>query len=433
MTPAIDVPPLARIAGHPRVRAQYLLETAGDPARAAAVMAGEQSSGTFTKLAQETPALIERCGARVESLQEIDGLPAASLPVHGRYAGPTRRAVVEISWGMDNFGASLPNLVATVAGNLFELKEVAGLRLLDLDLPDAFALRYAPPAFGAAGTRRLAQVARGPLIGTIIKPSVGLSPEQTAQNVAALCEGGIDFIKDDELQSDGAHCPFEARVAAVMAVIDGHAQRTGKKPMYAFNITGDLDQMRRRHDIVLAHGGTCVMVSLNSVGLVGVHALRGHAQLPIHGHRNGWGYLSRHPALGFEYAAWHKLWRLAGVDHMHVNGLRNKFSETDDSVIRSARACMTPLFDPPHPGFQAMPVFSSGQWAGQAFDTYAQLRCTDLIYAAGGGIVAHPGGIAAGVDSIRIAWQAAEQGVPIEQAAREHKALAQAIAFFGKA
>ena len=67
-------------------------------------------------------------------------------------------------------------------------------------------------------------------------------------------------------------------------------------------------------------------------------ALRRHARLPIHAHRNGWGALSRHPALGFDYVAWSMIWRLAGADHMHVNGLRNKFCEADDSVIASARS-----------------------------------------------------------------------------------------------
>ena len=97
--------------------------------------------------------------------------------------------------------------------------------------------------------------------------------------------------------------------------------------MYAFNLTGDIDEIRRRHDFVAARGGSCVMASLNSVGLAGILALRRTASLPIHAHRNGWGYLSRDPLLGWSYAAWSKIWRLAGVDHMHVNGLANKFSE----------------------------------------------------------------------------------------------------------
>ena len=122
-----------------------------------------------------------------------------------------------------------------------------------------------------------------------------MAPEETADLVEVLCEAGIDFIKDDELQADGPHCPFEARARAVMRVINDHAERTGKKVMFAFNITGELDEMRRRHDLVRGLGGTCVMASLNSVGLVGMIELRRFSQLPIHAHRNGWGYLSRQP------------------------------------------------------------------------------------------------------------------------------------------
>jgi ribulose-bisphosphate carboxylase large chain len=419
-----------RAASTQRVRATYWLQTTGDPERVAAVMAGEQSTGTFTRLPYETVELMERCAAVVERVVALGESASACLPVDGRHPGPCREATVELSWSQDNFGVSLPNLLATVAGNLFELREVTGLRLLALQLPDAYADRYPGPQFGVEGTRRLAGVERGPLIGTIIKPSVGLSPRQTAAIVRELCEGGIDFIKDDELQADGPHCPFDARVSAVMDVIGEHAVRTGKTVMYAFNITDEIDAMLRHHDSVVQHGGTCVMVSLNSVGLAGVSQLRKHARLPIHGHRNGWGYLNRSPGLGFDYAAWQTFWRVAGVDHLHVNGLRNKFSEADESVIRSARACLTPLFPPPRPGFEVMPVFSSGQWAEQAFDTYRALGRTDLIYACGGGIAAHPGGIAAGVESIRFAWAEAERGHSLEQAMGRNAALRQAVEFF---
>src|SRR4029453_2441120 len=120
---------------------------------------------------------------------------------------------------------------------------------------------------------------------------------------------------------------------------------TGKKAMFAFNLTGDLDQMRRRHDLLLAHGATCLMASLNSVGLVGMIELARFSQLPIPAHRNGRGYLSRHPLLGWSYVAWQKIWRLAGVDHMHVNGLQSKFTESDGSGIASAPACLPPLFE----------------------------------------------------------------------------------------
>ncbi|MEX3949799.1 ribulose-bisphosphate carboxylase large subunit family protein [Paraburkholderia sp. EG287B] len=410
-----------------RIHATYWLETGDDPRRAADVIAGEQSSGTFVALPNETPELKARSGARVERLDVLEAVDAPSLP-GGMRSDRYTRCTLELSWPIANFGASLPNLMSTIAGNLFELRQVSGLRLTGLRLPESFAAAYPGPAFGIEGTRRLTGVAHGPLIGTIIKPSVGLSPAETAQQVRELVQGGIDFIKDDELQADGSHCPFDERVKAVMRVVNEHAERTGKKAMVAFNLTGDLDQMRRRHDLVLAHGGTCVMAVLNSVGIVGLQELRRHSQLPIHAHRAGWGYLSRSPALGWDYAPWQMIWRLAGADHMHVNGLRNKFSEPDDSVIAAARAVLAPVMaSAPMP---AMPVFSSGQTGLQAADTYAALGCADLIHTAGGGIFGHPQGVATGVDALREAWCAAIEGVPLEQHAQRHPSLRAALGFW---
>jgi ribulose-bisphosphate carboxylase large chain len=400
------------IAGPVRIEADYLIETPVDPRLAADTMAGEQSSGTFVAVPGETPELKQRAAARVERIDLLDAVAAPSLPVARPVTadGPWQRARVTLSWPTENIGASLPNLLTAVAGNLWELRQLTGLRLLDLRLPEAFASAYAGPKFGVAGTRKLAGVEGRPLIGTIIKPSVGLDPIETANLVATLCEAGIDFIKDDELQSDGSYCPFDQRVRAVMRVVNDHAELTGKKVMIAFNLTGEIDQMRRRHDLVLAEGGTCVMASINSVGLAGMIELGRHTQLPVHAHRNGWGALTRHPALGWDYTAWQKIWRLAGADHMHVNGICNKFSETDDSVVTSARAALTPMFA--HKPCIAMPVFSSGQAAAQAAPTWRAVGSTDLIFAAGGGILAHPGGPAAGLADLRAAWDAAIAGKP---------------------
>ena len=411
-----------------RIHASYWLETGDDPQRAAEAIAGEQSSGTFLALANETPELKARSGACIERLQVLETVKQPSLPGHYKPGSVFSRCALELSWPLANIGPSLPNLLATIAGNLFELRQVSGLRITGLQLPPSFAAAYPGPAFGVAGTRRLAGVATGPLIGTIIKPSVGLDAAQTAAEVQKLVDGGIDFIKDDELQADGPNCPFDDRLRAVMRVINNHAQRTGKQVMFAFNLTGELDEMKRRHDLVLAQGGTCVMASLNSIGLVGLRELRRHAQLPIHAHRNGWGYLSRHPALGWDYAPWQQLWRLAGADHLHVNGLANKFSEDDASVVAAARAVLSPLWaDAP---MAAMPVFSSGQTGLVAAATHAAAGGTDLIFAAGGGIFGHPAGVAAGVAALRQAWAAAVAGVPLHTHAAQHPELRAAMGFW---
>jgi ribulose-bisphosphate carboxylase large chain len=453
-----------------RIQARYWIETAYPLDVAAATMAGEQSTGTFIRVPGETDELRERFAARVEKIVELgeverpslpgSGLPEASASAragggadamsgagaaipgvgpaaaskHSAPASPIRRAAeVTLSWPLHNLGTSLPNLLATIAGNLWELKPFSGMRLLDVKLPPAFLQAYRGPQFGVAGTRKLTGVHSRPLIGTIIKPSIGLSPQATAAQVKVLVEAGIDFIKDDELQADGPLCPFDERLRAVMKVINAHADRTGKKVMYAANITGEIDEMRRRHDLVVAERGTCVMVSMNSIGLPALKVLREHAQVAIHGHRNGWGLLGRSPAIGMSFVAYQKFWRLAGIDHTHVNGLRNKFCEDDASVIASARECLTPMFEVHGRGCEIMPVFSSGQTARQAADTYRSLGSLDLIHAAGGGIMGHPNGVAAGVRSLREAWEAAVAGISLDEYARSHPDLKASLEGFTQA
>lgn len=414
-----------------RIEADYLIETAIDPRKAAEIMAGEQSSGTFRAVPGETPELKARAAARVERLDLLDDVATPTLPGATAAVGEHpkwQRARVTLSWPIDNIGPSLPNLIATIAGNLFELQPLSGVRLLDVRLPSAFADHYPGPKFGIAGTRKLAGVQDRPLIGTIIKPSVGLSPQDTGALVAQLCAGGIDFIKDDELQADGPACPFEDRVRAVMQAVNEAADKSGKKVMVAFNLTGEVDEMRRRHDVVRDQGGTCVMATLNAVGMSGMIALGRHSELPIHAHRAGWGAMTREPMLGWSYAAWSKLWRLAGADHMHVNGLDNKFSEDNDSVVASARSLVDPMFTAAP--MCAVPVFSSGQTIRQAAGTLKAANSPDLIVTAGGGIVAHPGGVAAGVLAMRQAWDAALQGIDIARYSKAHSELAVALAAY---
>lgn len=413
--------------------AKYLIETSHPVEFAAEMIAGEQSSGTFIAVPGETEELKSRARARVTNITPLESTGSPSLPgsrpPKNQTGGKYQRAEVTIEFPFDNIGANLPTLVATICGNLYELAELSGVKLLDVQLPDEFSQRYPGPQFGIAGTRRLAGVQNRPLIGTIVKPSVGLSPDQTADLVRTLGEAGIDFMKDDELQADSPGCPFEERVTAVMRVVNELADRTGKKIMFAFNVTDDLEAMLRHQDEVVAAGGTCVMVSLHSVGFAAFAEFRRLCQLPIHGHRNGWGMYGRHPLLGVEFTAWQKLWRLAGADHLHVNGLQNKFCESDESVTRSIKACLAPMF---RADDAAMPVVSSGQWGGQAPETYRRAETSDLIYLAGGGIMAHPLGPAAGLRGLQQAWEAAMQGVPLGDYANTHPELKQAIVKFGK-
>ncbi|HUD34440.1 MAG TPA: RuBisCO large subunit C-terminal-like domain-containing protein, partial [Variovorax sp.] len=264
----------------PEFTAKYFVETSVPIEKAAETIAGEQSSGTFMSLPGETDALKQRSRARVV---RIDPLPPVLEPSltsafveRRQHKSVFSRAEIEIAFPIDNVGPNLSSLLETAAGNLFELGEVTGMRLLDIDLPESYARQFVGPQFGIPGTRELTGVHGRPIIGTIIKPSIGLTPEQTAEIVDSLCAADIDFIKDDELLADPPYAPFSKRLAAVMPVIQRHADRMGRKPMYAINISGSIDEMLRRHDEVLEAGGTCVMVSVNWVGFSGVEHLRRH-------------------------------------------------------------------------------------------------------------------------------------------------------------
>ena len=411
-----------------RIKAKYFIETPYEVEAAAQVLAGEQSSGTFVAVPGETAELKERFAARVEAIESLGMVDEPAIPGAKAIKGKYNRAMIEVSWSIENFGYNLPVLVSTLQGNLYEITQFTGLKLMDLEVPQSYQEHFEGPRFGIAGCRNLTMVHDRPLIGTIIKPSIGLSPRQTAEMVKTLAEAGIDFIKDDELQSSAANSPFNDRVDTVMEVINRHADATGKKVMYAFNISDEMDAMQRKYEKIVASGGTCAMVSLNSVGISGTKKICDHGTLSIHGHRNGWGMLNRHPLLGIEFAAYQKLWRLAGVDQIHVNGIQNKFWESDDSVVRSIEACLTPFLG----GYSVLPVVSSGQWGGQAPETYRRTKTIDLLYMAGGGIMAHPQGPAAGVIALQQAWKAAVDGLTVEEAAKQYEEFGKAVEKFGK-
>ncbi|MDQ8726868.1 ribulose-bisphosphate carboxylase large subunit family protein [Bradyrhizobium sp. LHD-71] len=416
-----------------RFNATYLIETPLDLVKVADIMAGEQSCGTFARVEGETDLLRERARATVTAIEELVPSPAPSLPnawlARRRTSGPYRRARVTISFPIENVGVNLATLAAVVAGNLYDLGEVTGLRLDTITLPFEFRRRFARPAHGIVGTRKLTGVAQGPLVGSIIKPNVGLSSNDTAALVARLCAAGLDFIKDDEVCADPAHAPLAERIPAVMAAVRRHQDATGKAVMVAFNITDETDAMRRHADAIAREHGTCAMVSLNWCGFSAVETLRRSTDLVLHGHRNGFGAFSRHPLLGISFQAYQTLWRLAGVDHMHVHGVQGKFAQDDEEVASSARDCVTPLTG----GFddRVLPAFSSGQWAGTAHATFDAVGHTDVLFLSGGGIMAHPGGPAAGVTSIRQAWDAVTADIPLNIAAQSQAELRQALDFFG--
>ncbi|MDO6731242.1 ribulose-bisphosphate carboxylase large subunit family protein [Marinovum sp. 2_MG-2023] len=414
--------------GNAWIRVTYRLETAGDIAALAAKIASDQSTGTFTELPGETAAVQARCAARVEAITPLAPTDVPTLPDPGGQ-GPYNRADVVIAYPLEAVGTDIAALMTITVGGVFAVRGLSGIRVMDIDLPAAWSC-HPGPQFGIAGSRRLMGVTTGPMIASIIKPSLGLLPDETAAVVAQLCDAGVDFIKDDEKLMNPGYSPLSDRIKAIMPVIDAHEQKTGKRVMYAFGISSaDPDVMMRNHDMVVAAGGNAAVININSIGYGGMAFLRKRSGLCLHAHRNGWDVLTRHPGFGMEFRAYQKIWRLLGVDQFQINGIRAKYWEPDESFVRSFHAMAEPIFDQSD---RALPVVCSGQWGGQAVDTYRQTgRTLDLMYLGGGGIHGHPMGAAAGVRAIRQAWDAAAADVELADYARDHRELAAALATWG--
>ena len=415
------------------VRLTYRIETAsGDPRSLADKIASDQSTGTFVALPGETPELKARVAARVIAVEELPPATEPSFP-QDRVSGldAYRRAEATIDFPLEATGTDLAALMTIAIGGVYSIKELSGIRVVGMTLPPAFGETHPGPQFGTAGTRRLTDVHDRPIIGSIVKPALGLRPHETAALVKELVEAGVDFIKDDEKLMSPAYSSLAERVEAIMPVILDHEQKTGKKVMYAFNISSaNPERMVRDHDIVAKAGGNAAVICINAVGLAGLAYLRKRSSLALHAHRAGWDILTRHPGLGLDFSVYQQFWRLLGVDHFQINGIRVKYWEPDESFVRSFAAVTTPMFSPSD---CALPVVGSGQWGGQAPETYARTgRTMDLLYLCGGGVVSHPGGPAAGVRAVRQAWEAAVLDIPLEVYAREHRELAQSLEKFGR-
>jgi 3-oxoisoapionate-4-phosphate decarboxylase len=409
------------------VQLTYRIETAGNLEKLAHKIASDQSTGTFVPLPGETEELKNRVAARVIAIRPLPPSNTPSYPT--TETGPFNRAEADIAFPFDAIGTDLSALMTIAIGGVYSIKGFTGIRVVDMKLPEDFGQAWPGPQFGVNGSRKLTGVYDRPIIGTIIKPALGLRPHESAALVKEVIEADVDFVKDDEKLMSPVYSPLEDRVKAIMPMILEHEQKTGKKIMYAWGISAtDPDEMMRNHDVVLKHGGNCAVININSIGFGAMAFLRKRSALVLHAHRNGWDVLTRHPNLGMDFKVWQQFWRLLGVDQFQINGIRVKYWEPDESFVESFNAVSTPLFKKAD---CSLPVAGSGQWGGQAHDTFERTgRSIDLMYLCGGGIVSHPGGAGAGVRAVKQAWEAAVQGIPLNDYAKHRYELAQSITTF---
>ena len=324
---------------------------------------------------------------------------------------------------------NVPQYLSVVAGNLFGLSRLDAVRLLDFDLPESL-VPFKGPKFGIHGVRRIVGSNKRPHVGTIIKPKVGLTPEDTAAVAYQAAIGGVDLIKDDETLTNQKFCPIDERLPKVMDRLDEARDETGQQVLYAVNITtrGDRIVEQARHAINL--GANMVMIDVITAGFSALQALGEDpsVKVPIHVHRTMHAAMTRNPEHGIAMRPFARLVRMLGGDQLHTGTVSGKMAHAAEEVIGDNRVlteqygCIRPTF----------PVSSGGLHPGKVAKELSTLG-TDITLQAGGGIHGHPGGTQAGAKAMRQAVDAFMAGIPPLEYAKDHFELEQALKLWGTA
>ena len=286
---------------------------------AAGGVAAESSVGTWTELTTEKP-YVKRLAAHVFS---IEG------------------SIVKIAYPAELFEpANMPNILSSVAGNVFGLKALKNLRLLDIEFPKQLLDSFKGPAFGISGIRRILKVSKRPLVGTIIKPKLGLETKDHAKVAYEAWLGGCDIVKDDENLSSQSFNPFQARLTQTLESRDKAQSETGERKVYMINITAETQTMLRRAESVIAQGGDYVMVDILTCGWSALQTLRDqNFKLVIHAHRAGHAAFTKNQQHGIAMKPIASVARIIGVDQLHVGTVVGKMSETKAEVLENIAAC----------------------------------------------------------------------------------------------
>ena len=369
---------------------------------AAGGVAAESSVGTWTALTTEKP-YVKKLAAHV---YRIDG------------------NVIKIAYPIELFeDGNMPNILSSVAGNVFGLKALKNLRLLDITFPKALLAGFKGPQYGIAGIRKLLKVPKRPLVGTIIKPKLGLKTADHAQVAYEAWLGGCDVVKDDENLSSQKFNPFDDRLLQTLEARDKAQSETGERKVYMINITADSDLMIKRAQAVVNQGGEYVMVDILTTGWAALQALRDQRfKVVIHAHRAGHAAFTKNQLHGIAMKPIASVARVIGVDQLHVGTVVGKMSETKPEVLENVAACKVELgkLSP------VLPVASGGLYP-QLVPALLETFGNDVVLQAGGGIHGHPDGTVKGAVAMRQAVDAVLAGKSLEDYGKDHKELAVAL------
>ena len=369
---------------------------------AAGAVAAESSIGTWTELATSKP-YVEKIAAHVFSISGNQ---------------------VQIAYPIELFEpGNMPNILSSVAGNVFGLRTLENLRFEDIDFPPTLVRSFKGPKYGVEGIHRLLKISGRPLVGTIIKPKLGLTTLDHAKVAYDAWIGGCDIVKDDENLSSQKFNPFEDRLTKTLECRDRAQEETGEKKVYMINVTAETKEMLRRAELILKQGGEYAMIDVLTCGFAGLQTFREqNFKLVIHAHRAGHAALTKNPKHGISMRVLSKAVRIIGVDQLHVGTVVGKMFETREEVAQNCEALSTEKINL-KPG---MPVASGGLYPGLV-PALMKFFGKDFIIQAGGGIHGHKDGTVAGAKAMRQAVEATLKGIKLEEFAQTHKELKGAL------
>jgi ribulose-bisphosphate carboxylase large chain len=369
---------------------------------AAGGVAAESSVGTWTELTTIKP-YVEKLAACVFSIDRNNICVAYPIELFERN--------------------NMPNILSSVAGNVFGLRALKNLRLNDIDLPKEIVRSFIGPKYGIGGVRELLGVKDRPLVGTIIKPKLGLKKKDHANVAYDAWIGGCDIVKDDENLSSQRFNPFEDRIVATLEMRDQAEEETGEKKVYMANVTSETENMLERVQFVKDHGGRYLMIDILTCGISALQTVRAQDfGLVIHAHRAGHAAFTKNPKHGISMKVIAKVARIIGVDQLHVGTVVGKMSETQEEVSENCDALKNDLY-----GVNEVLPVASGGLHPSLVPALMDFFGNDFVIQAGGGIHGHYEGTISGARAMRQAVNAKLQQTSLKEYAETHKELRAAL------
>ncbi len=377
-----------------------------DPEEAAAAVAGESSTATWTVVWTDRLTACEKYRAKAYRVDPVPGNP--------------EQYFAYIAYDLDLFEpGSIANLTASIIGNVFGFKALKALRLEDMRLPVAYVKTFPGPATGIVVERERLDKFGRPLLGATTKPKLGLSGKNYGRVVYEALRGGLDFVKDDENINSQPFMHWRDRFLYCMEAVNRAQAVTGEVKGHYLNVTAaTMEDMYERATFAKELGSCIIMIDL-VIGYTAIQSMANFARkhdLVLHLHRAGHGTYTRQKTHGISFRVISKWMRLAGVDHIHAGTVVGKL-EGDPNMVQGfynvLREDRNPVdlqrgifFEQEWASMRkVLPVASGGIHAGQMHQLLHYLG-EDCVLQFGGGTIGHPMGIAAGATANRVALEA---------------------------